>query len=107
MLYILYEFFQERSYSAMVEKYLKYPVLVLYATAIVCAFYVRYSGFHLKLPDGCDEFGYLNIAKAASEGKLFKDHAERPFDKGMLEYLKRSPHEYSSYEYMICPHAYY
>jgi hypothetical protein len=91
----------------MVEKYLKYPFLVLSVIAIMLAFYSCYYGFHLKLPQGCDEFGYLNLAKAATEGKLFKDHTERPFDEGLLEYLKQSPYDYRSYEYMICPHAYY
>jgi hypothetical protein len=91
----------------MFEKYLKYPVLVFYIIAIMLAFYSRYSGLHQTLPEGCDEFGYLNMAKAVSEGRLFKNHADRPFDGGLLEYLKKSHLDYGSYEYMVTPHAYY
>ncbi|MBN2188296.1 MAG: hypothetical protein JW699_02490 [Chitinispirillaceae bacterium] len=90
----------------MRANYLKYPLLIVYSAAIVLAFHTRYSGYHGDLPQGCDEFGYLNSAKAAAEGKLFKEHAERPFDPELREYLRRSPLDFSSYEYMIAPHAY-
>ena len=75
----------------MYERYLKYPLLVLYGAAIVLAFHTRFSSNHIKLPQGCDEFGYLNMAKAASKGILFENHAARPFDGGLLAYLKQSP----------------
>lgn len=91
----------------MFEKYFKYPVLILYTIVLMSLFYTEYSNRLTQLPAGCDEFGYMNIAKAFSQGTLFKDHAERPFDKGLLEYLRHSSFDYGSYEYLICPHAYY
>lgn len=91
----------------MVERYLKFPALIFYTIVLMLLFYTGYFNRLVKLPDGCDEFGYLNIAKAISQGSLFKDHAERPFDKGLIGYLRQSPYPYESYEFLICPHAYF
>ncbi|MGA2508520.1 MAG: hypothetical protein ABSF80_13715 [Chitinispirillaceae bacterium] len=91
----------------MVGKNLKYPVLVLYTTALMLFFYTGYFNRLLLLPQGCDEFGYLNMAKAVSQGNLFKDHVRRPFDRELIEYLKQSPHRCESAAHLICPPAYW
>jgi hypothetical protein len=90
----------------MVEKQFKYPVLILYTIVLMGFFYTGYFNRLLLLPEGCDEFGYLNMAKAVSQGTLFKNHAHRPFDKDLLAYLKQSSHRFESSAHLICPPAY-
>jgi hypothetical protein len=91
----------------MVERYCRYPVFSLYTIAIVLAFFAAFFNDHLNLPEGCDEFGYLNMAKAVSRGNLFKNHTERPFDSALIGHLRRSPYPYESYAYLICSHAHF
>ncbi len=59
------------------------------------------------LPVGCDEFGYLNMAKAISEGRLFSDHVDRPFADELIHELASKNSNPDSYRWMIAPHAYH
>jgi len=89
------------------DKYLKLGAVVICILVIVLAFYAKYSKRHINLPVGCDEFGYLHMAKAISHGRLFDSHTERPFDKELIPYLENSPFDYKDYAHMIAPHAYH
>jgi hypothetical protein len=91
----------------MTKKYFAYAGTVLYMLVLAICYYTVFRGYHTRLPDGCDQFGYLNMARVASQGILFSDHAERPFDKGLFDHLRRSSCEFKTYKYMACPHAYY
>jgi len=62
---------------------------------------------HLKLPHGCDQFGYLNLAKAVNERELFDNHAERPFLPQLLPHLKNTFSAERQYQFMIAPHCYH
>jgi hypothetical protein len=86
---------------------IKYPIILLYGVFLILPFFVRYYGSHLELPKGCDEFGYLNMAQAISQGRLFKSHTERPFDKNLIPYLQSSSYDYKDYLHIICPHAHH
>jgi hypothetical protein len=86
---------------------IKYLIIVIYITIPVLLFYTVFARYQLSLPLGCDEFGYLNMAKAISENRLFKNHASRPFDKELLSYLKKTYPDYRNYSNLITPYAYH
>lgn len=67
----------------------------------------QFSRHDHQLPRGCDEFGYLNMAKAISEGTTFTDHTQRPFIKDLLADLKRTFPNADDYRWMVAPHAYH
>ncbi len=93
--------------SILDKKYVKFGLAIIYILAIVLTFYSRYSKHNLNLPVGCDEFGYLQMAKAVSNGRLFENHAERPFAAELILYLKNSRYGYKDYSHLIAPHAYH
>jgi hypothetical protein len=82
-------------------------VIALYVSVVTVFFYAGYYDRHLKLPEGYDEFGYLHMAKATARGVHFGSHADRPFDRELIAYLKKSSFPFESYAYTICPHAYH
>lgn len=84
----------------------KYAALALYGIVLLSFFYTGYFRYHLRLPEGSDEFGYLNMAKAVANGRLFLEHCERPFDKGLLAHLQKLSFPVDSLHF-ICPHAYW
>ena len=69
--------------------------------------YHEYLKYHLQLPEGCDEFGYLNLAKKIDEGELFANHAKRPFFPDLISHLRREFPNENSYRWIIAPHAYH
>ena len=91
----------------MFEKYFKYPVIVLYIAIFMVWFFAAYAERHLKLPEGCDEFGYLNMAKAVAKGHLFTSHSYRPFDSQLTKHLRQTTFDLRSYQHVICPEAYH
>ena len=84
-------------------------VVMLVGIMLLMAFYIYQDnvGHHLKLPQGCDEFGYLNMAKAIDEGELFTDHARRPFFTDLISHLQNLFQDENTYRWMIAPHAYH
>jgi hypothetical protein len=75
--------------------------------AIPVLYYTEIADSQGTLPEGCDHFGYLNMAKAISNGRLLSDHTRRPFHKELVAFLKQSDIPYGEYAWMIAPHAYH
>lgn len=86
---------------------LNFLIIAAYTVLPVMLFYTEFEKHHRDLPAGCDEFGYLNMAKAITQNKLFKNHAERPFDKELLDYLRNTYPNPEDYTHLIAPHAYH
>jgi hypothetical protein len=84
-------------------------ILMLVGLMLLAGFFIyhKYLEYHLRSPEGCDEFGYLNMAKAIDEGELFRDHAKRPFLPELISHLRREFPDENSYRWMIAPHAYH
>jgi hypothetical protein len=61
----------------------------------------------LELPIGCDEFGYLYLARGIAAGTPFETPTRRPFDPVLVEALEREGFALGSYMYLIAPHAYH
>lgn len=87
------------------------PTYIIYALVIALLFsigaYFKFSTQHEKLPTGCDEFGYLNMAKAFSNNNAFNDHASRPFLKDLINTFKQNGINETEYIWMVIPHAYH
>lgn len=84
---------------------------IIYAIVIALLFsvgaYFKFSTQHEKLPTGCDEFGYLNMAKAFDNSNAFNDHAPRPFLKNLINTFKQNGINEAEYVWMVIPHAYH
>ncbi|MCO6500413.1 MAG: hypothetical protein J5I47_08570 [Vicingus serpentipes] len=87
------------------NRYIIYALLlsVLFALGT----YYKYASHHELLPVGCDEFGYMNMAKAFDKGNVFEDHAPRPFLKGLINKLDQEGISKHEYIWMLIPHAYH
>ncbi len=87
------------------------PTYIIYAIVIALLFsvgaYFKFSTQHEKLPTGCDEFGYLNMAKAFSNNNTFNDHAPRSFLKDLINTFKQNGINEAEYVWMVVPHAYH
>jgi len=68
---------------------------------------MRFYHKHEDLPKGCDEFGYLNQAKAMSEHRTFENHSDRPWLPGLLDTLRSTGITEQEISWMIAPHAYH
>jgi hypothetical protein len=80
--------------------------LFIVGAGIFFSYRVFYK-YHTHLPQGCDEFGYLFMAKALWAGNLFEDHCRRPFAPELIEFLRKSSFSFKSYQHIISPHAYH
>lgn len=80
---------------------------VVAAAILSLAAYKTFVHRHLDLPVGCDEFGYLYLARGISQGNPFVSPTARPFDPGLIEALKESTFPVKAYMHVICPHAYH
>ena len=78
-------------------------VAVLAGTGALLRFYQQ----HEDLPKGCDEFGYLNQAKAMTEHRTFEDHTNRPWLSGLLDTLRSAGITEQEIAWMVTPHAYH
>lgn len=90
--------------------FIKNRSFLIYSSALlIIIFYSYYSSYrsHIRLPEGCDEFGYLNLAKAITRGSVFTNHAERPFIKNLIQYLEHFNLDKKYYYWMVAPHAYH
>ena len=87
------------------KKYIIYAIIIslLFSIGSFCKFSVK----HEQLPKGCDQFGYLNMAKAFDKGYVFDDHAPRPFFKGLMDTLIQEGLDEKEYIWMALPHAYH
>lgn len=65
--------------------------------------YSRFARFHNDLPVGCDEFGYLQLAREF----LGQEPSENPLVEELTAYLKGEGIEYREYGWMVAPHAYH
>lgn len=85
--------------------HISYYILI----AIIFAFgaTLRYSSQHEKIPADCDEFGYLNMAKAMDLGKTFTEHQSRPFLDSLISIFKKNNLNELEYIWMMVPHAYH
>jgi len=86
-------------------KYILFAILLSLLFAIGAS--LRFSLNHEQLPQDCDEFGYLNMAKAFSNGIAFKDHTSRPYFDGLIDELKNNNIPELEYRWMVIPHAYH
>jgi hypothetical protein len=78
------------------------------ATVImVLSFYKSFWRWHIDLPTGCDEFGYMYMAKGIGQGNLFTSLTQRPFDPLLLKALRDSNFNFKSYMFQVAPHAYH
>jgi len=83
--------------------------LVLIFVIVLCTAgtVLKFSASMEQLPVGCDEFGYLNLAKAFNNNRAFTDHAERPWLHGLLDTLRKSGVTENEICWMVTPHAYH
>ena len=79
-------------------------IYYLIVLVLVCAgTSLKYANSHEAMPIGCDEFGYLNLAKTIDEG-----HAEnRLYLKELLTTLRVEGIQEQEFSWMITPHAYH
>lgn len=64
----------------------------------------RFDDFHTELPEGCDEFGYLQLAKTFSNNTL-KPAAD--FRVDLVRHLESEGFQYNDYAWLIAPHAHH
>lgn len=81
-----------------------YTLLVI---TILGGSYLKFHKNHENIPIGCDEFGYMNLAKAIHHNKEFKDHVSRPYLVDLLNTLRDSGYSEQEIDWMIVPHSYY
>ena len=82
-------------------------LLVLAAVVFALSFYKEFVKTHLELPVGCDEFGYLYLAKGIRDGRPFVSPTARPFDPALTKALLDSNFGPRTYDHLIAPHAYH
>lgn len=87
----------------------RYYILIALLTCILFSIgaYYKFHKQNEKLPVGCDEFGYLNMAKAFGQQNFFNDHAPRPFFKNLVDTLQQENIPELEYKWMLTPHAYH
>jgi hypothetical protein len=94
--------------NPMIRNLKKYSLLnAAILVLVLLTAYVRFYPNHVNLPQGCDEFGYLQLADAIAEGKTFTQHTERPFLPGLIADLQQKGYAYREYAWIIAPHAYH
>lgn len=91
----------------MKNKALIYFYAIVIAIILAFAASLKFGVQHEKFPADCDEFGYLNMAKAMSNNLTFKDHTNRTFLSGLIEEFEANNINPLDYVWMIVPHAYH
>lgn len=71
------------------------------------AFTLNFASSHNKVPIGCDEYGYLYLSEAMSQGNTFKEHSVRPYLNPLLQAFDSNHIFRGEYSYMVAPLAYY
>ena len=72
--------------------------------SIVGYFQLRFDDEHTELPEGCDEFGYLQLADQLANNQV---GTQPHFIKKLVEHLEVQGFEYRDYAWMIAPHAHH
>lgn len=89
------------------NKLLYYTIVFLVSILFATGAYFKFSTQHEEFPADCDEFGYLNMAKAFSNNNAFNDHAPRPFFNDLITTFKQNNLNENDYAWMILPYAYH
>lgn len=74
---------------------------------LVISVYVRFYKNHHELPKGCDEFGYLHMSEAISNGNLLNSHTKRPFFNELKQHLLNQGYTTKEMTWVMLPHAYH
>lgn len=90
---------------AEMNKYIPLTLLIILFASL--GVYLKFKDNLDKTPIGCDEFGYMQLAKAMDEGKAFKEHAPRPYLPDLLNYLRENGISETELRWTLVPHAYY
>ena len=80
-----------------------YILLLLFGSLGVT---LKFSQSHEKMPIGCDEFGYLNMARNI-RGENLSIVSERNYLKPLLDTLRSTSITENEIAWMITPHAYH
>ena len=64
----------------------------------------RFDGEHTQLPQGCDEFGYLQLANQWSNQSV---GTQPGFKENLVNHLENEGFDYRDYGWMIAPHAHH
>lgn len=68
---------------------------------------LKKSSSHEEMPIGCDEFGYLNLAKTIAKGEEFKYPLNRDYLPELLDTLRKQNISDAEINWMLSPHAYH
>ena len=80
---------------------------LLFFVFICAGFTLNFSGSHTRIPTDCDEFGYLNLAKAFSENRTYEMHTSRPYLNELIDTLRAVGIHDPEFDYMVAPLSYY
>lgn len=80
-----------------------YILLTLFGSLGVA---LKFSQSHEKMPIGCDEFGYLNLARSI-RGETGSMNSEKAYILPLLDTLRNSSITENEIAWMITPHAYH
>ncbi len=69
--------------------------------------YFKFHKNHEDIPIGCDEFGYMSLAKAFDEGTTYQEHVKRPYLPALLDTLRHQGITEREIQWLVVPHAYY
>lgn len=87
---------------------MKNKIIVSFIFITICiGFFFNFSHYQNKVPKGCDEFGYLNLAKAFSENKAFSNIYEKPYFNQLIDTLRHEKLHELEFAYLIAPMSYY
>ncbi len=85
----------------------KQQIYLLSFFFVCLAFALNFASSHNKVPIGCDEYGYLYLSEAMSQGNTFTEHTERLYLKPLLQAFDSNQIFRGAYSYMVAPLAYY
>jgi hypothetical protein len=74
---------------------------------ICIGFCLNFSHYQNKVPKGCDEFGYLNLAKAFSENNAFSNTYEKPYFNQLIDTLRFEKFSELEFGFLLAPMSYY
>ncbi|MBL7883920.1 MAG: hypothetical protein JNL69_07605 [Bacteroidia bacterium] len=84
---------------------------VLFYSIIILLFslgaFLKFSDNQGSIPKGCDEFGYLNLAKSFSSNNSFSYENTRPYLKELVNVLKSDSVTAFEIAVMLTPYAYF
>ncbi|MEQ8323718.1 MAG: hypothetical protein RIC15_07645 [Vicingaceae bacterium] len=86
---------------------MKSRVYILFLLLLLVTAWFRFNSRGHNLPEGCDVFGFMHMADAISNGRLFEEHTSRPFMPALIEHLESQGFVYKDYAWALAPHAYH